>query len=87
MIRKNRRETVEAMLELAELERPVLTGYDDCIIGLDEKSMRVVYSKEKICQALCAFCKTRLEALEFYEFNILPVADGLDIVIVDDMIF
>lgn len=84
---KQRREAINAILENADLTAAVLDGFDDCIIGLAEDNMTVVYSKQRIFQALRKFCKTHLEALDYYEFNVLPVANPLNVVIVDDMIF
>jgi hypothetical protein len=84
---KQRREVVEAILENAEQTAVVLDGFDACIVGLNEDNLAVVYSKQRIFQALRTFCKTHLEALDYYEFNILPVAGCLDAVIVDDTIF
>lgn len=84
---RQRRETVSVILENADATASVLDGFDDCIIGLAEDDMMVVYSKQRIFQALRKFCKTHLEALDYYEFNVLPAAGPLDVVIVDDTIF
>ena len=84
---KQQRETVNTILENAELTAITLDGFDACIIGLAEDNMAIVYSKQRIFKALRKFCKTHLEALDYYEFNVLPVAAPLNVVIVDDMIF
>jgi len=84
---KNNLAVIEDVLTTADESRARLDGYDDCIIGLTESNMRLVYSRARIFKALRKFCKTHLEALDYYEFNVLPVAEGLDVVIVDDMMF
>lgn len=46
-------------------------GFDEAIIGVDSRTMRLVYSKQKILEKLVKEeGMDRLEALEYYEFNI-----------------
>ena len=45
-------------------------GHDNAIIGVDEKTMRLVYSRTKVIAGLVAMEMTYEEAVEFYDFNI-----------------
>ena len=64
-------------------ELPVLIGstqaeikkYEQAIIGQDDASLRVVYSRDKIIDIL-AEEMTPEEAVEFYEYNILGAYMG-----------
>ena len=52
-------------------------GFDSAIIGVDEKSMRLVYSKKKILEILVAEHEMdELEAIEYYDFNIVGAYMG-----------
>jgi hypothetical protein len=46
-------------------------GFDEAIIGVDEASMRLVYSVSK-CISIIEFDQnmTRTEAIEYFEFNV-----------------
>lgn len=50
----------------------VLTGFDDCIVGLCNtfEGTRILYSERKIIESLSKDM-TEEEAIEYYEFNIL----------------
>ena len=64
-------------------ELPILIGstqaeikkYEQAIIGQDDASLRVVYSRDKIIDIL-AEEMTPEEAVEFYEYNILGAYMG-----------
>lgn len=46
-------------------------GLDEAVIGIDSKTMRVIYSKEKIIEILMERDEMeRTEALEYFSFNI-----------------
>ena len=45
-------------------------GLDDAIIGIDEMSMRLVYSVSRVLDILVAGGMDLEEAREYYEFNI-----------------
>lgn len=47
----------------------ILTGYDDAVIGFDEKEFRLIYSVSKIIDILSKNM-TIYDALEYYYFNI-----------------
>ena len=52
----------------------MLDGFDDCIIGITEEfgnGPRILYSKEKILENLMEMGMARIDAQEYYEFNIL----------------
>ena len=52
-----------------EEEILIADGLDKAIIGIDEHSMRLIYSYTKIIQILMDDM-TREEAIEYFEFNI-----------------
>ena len=64
-------------------ELPMLIGstqadikkYEQAIIGQDDASLRIVYSRDKIIDIL-AEEMTHEEAVEFYEYNILGAYMG-----------
>jgi hypothetical protein len=45
-------------------------GFDNCIIGLEAMSMRLIYSKSKIIMQLVSEGLTLEEAFEHFSFNI-----------------
>lgn len=44
--------------------------FDDAIIGVDEKSMKLIYSVKKCIEILKEHEMNTEEALEFFEFNV-----------------
>jgi len=44
-------------------------GFDDAIIGVEERTMRVIYSVQKCIEILCKTMKFD-EAVEHFEFNV-----------------
>jgi hypothetical protein len=84
---EERRQIIEEVLEHADENKPILDGLDAAIIGVSDAGMDIVYSKSKILEVFKGMGMDHAEALEFYEFNTLPVAEQLGIVIVDDTIF
>lgn len=44
-------------------------GFDDAIIGVDESSMRLIYSVKKCIEILCKDMSYE-DALEHFEFNV-----------------
>lgn len=60
------------ILDLAELfpEAILMDGYDDCIVGVLEDQSVVVYSKDKVINKLISESEmSRVEAIEFFNFN------------------
>jgi hypothetical protein len=51
-------------------------GLDDGIIGIEENSMRLVYSKSKVIEILMSEDMTEEDALEHYYFNIVGAYVG-----------
>lgn len=52
-------------------------GFDSAILGVDEYSMRIIYSKKKILEILEAEHEMdELEAIEYYDFNIVGAYMG-----------
>jgi hypothetical protein len=45
-------------------------GLDDAIIGIEESSLRLIYSKKKVINILVKEGLTYMEALEHFGFNI-----------------
>jgi hypothetical protein len=44
-------------------------GFDEALIGIDIKSMRLVYSVSKCIQILCREMN-EVEAIEYFDFNV-----------------
>jgi hypothetical protein len=64
--------TREILDELAE-GAIILSGYDDCIVGVSEEfgnGPRIIYSRKKIIEKLMVGIEYE-EALEFYYYNIV----------------
>lgn len=47
----------------------IINGFNDCIIGLDEKTMRIIYSVKMIIDQLSVEMDS-VGANEYFEFNI-----------------
>jgi len=45
-------------------------GFDDCIIGVEEKTMRLVYSCDKCIDSLVNHGMSYEEAQEYFSFNV-----------------
>lgn len=45
-------------------------GFDDAVIGLDENSMRIIYSVKKCIDILIEDGSTYEDAIEFFNFNV-----------------
>lgn len=58
---------IEAFPEASFL---IADGFDNCIIGLEAMSMRLIYSKSKIVMQLVSEGLTLEEAFEHFSFNI-----------------
>lgn len=48
----------------------VADGFDECIIGVEENTMRLVYSYQKCLEKLIDDGMSFEDAIEFYEFNV-----------------
>lgn len=51
-------------------------GLDDAILGIEENSMRLVYSKSKVIEILMSEDMTEEDALEHYYYNIVGAYVG-----------
>ena len=62
-------------------------GFDSAIIGLDDKSMRLIYSKSLCINILISQGMPEEEALEYFEFNVSSawVGDMTPIWCLDDL--
>jgi hypothetical protein len=45
-------------------------GFDEAVIGIDENSMRLIYSVEKCIDILMKQGMDMTEAVEYFEFNV-----------------
>ena len=48
----------------------IADGFDDAVIGIDEKSMRLIYSVEKCIEILMKQGMDMTEAIEYFEYNV-----------------
>jgi len=62
-------------------------GFDSAIIGLDDRSMRLIYYKSLCINILISQGMTEEEALEYFEFNVSSawVGDMTPIWCLDDL--
>ena len=51
-------------------------GFDDAIIGIDEHSMRLVYSVKKCIEILIKNGYSDEEAYEYFDFNVITAYVG-----------
>ena len=63
-----------------------MDGFDDAVIGIDEHSMRLIYSRSKILEILQKDMSEE-DALEYFEFNIhcAYVGEKTPIICLDDI--
>lgn len=45
-------------------------GFDDAILGIDEPTMRVIYSVKKCLEILMNMGMDDMEAIEYFDFNV-----------------
>tara|TARA_B000000475_G_C15815772_1_gene373567 strand:- start:126 stop:377 length:252 start_codon:yes stop_codon:yes gene_type:complete len=65
-----------------------MDGFDSCIIGLEQTSLKLIYSKKSILEKLIKESNmSELEAIEYYEFNILGCYMGEKTPILCDDLF
>jgi hypothetical protein len=48
----------------------IADGFDDAVIGIDEKSMRLIYSVEKCIEILMKQGMDMTESIEYFEYNV-----------------
>ena len=51
-------------------------GFDDAVIGIDTDSMRLIYSVQKCIEVLKKHGMDEMEAVEYFEFNVLGAYVG-----------
>ena len=62
---------LEKILEQHEDEEILIAdGFDDAVIGIEENSMRLIYSVEKCINILMEQGMDMTEAVEYFEFNV-----------------
>ena len=65
-----------------------MDGFDSCIIGVEQTSLKLIYSKKAILNSLIKESNmSELEAIEYYEFNILGCYMGEKTPILCDDLF
>lgn len=65
-----------------------IDGFDSCIIGMDQINLKLIYSKKSILDVLIKESNmSELEAIEYYEFNILGCYMGEKTPILCDDLF
>ena len=65
-----------------------IDGFDSCIIGIDQINLKLIYSKKSILDVLIKESNmSELEAIEYYEFNILGCYMGEKTPILCDDLF
>lgn len=72
-IRKKIKKTnmLEKILEQHEDEEILIAdGFDDAVIGIEENSMRLIYSVEKCINILMEQGMDMTEAVEYFDFNV-----------------
>jgi hypothetical protein len=63
-------EWIDAFGDLEEEQILTADGFDDAVIGIDEKSLRIIYSVSKCLEILMEQGMSEEEAQEFFEFNV-----------------
>jgi hypothetical protein len=62
---------LEKILEQYEGEEILIAdGFDNAVIGIDESSMRLIYSVEKCINILMEQGMDMTEAVEYFDFNV-----------------
>ena len=51
-------------------------GFDDAVIGIDANSVRLIYSVQKCIEVLKNDGMDEMEAVEYFEFNVLGAYVG-----------
>jgi hypothetical protein len=60
---------IDSIIETYEEEFLIADGFDDAIIGVEESSMKLVYSVSKCISILCTYMNES-DAIEYFEFNV-----------------
>lgn len=62
---------LEKILEQYEDEQILIAdGFDDAVIGIEENTMRLIYSVEKCINILMEQGMDMTEAVEYFDFNV-----------------
>jgi hypothetical protein len=70
MMKMRRKTMIDKILEwFPEDEILKADGFDEAIIGIDEHSMRLIYSISKCIEILCRDMSEE-DAIEYFEFNV-----------------
>jgi hypothetical protein len=64
------------ILQYPEEEFTIATGFDQAIIGVDEVSMRIIYSMAKCVDILIAEGMTEEDAEDHFDYNVAGVYVG-----------
>lgn len=61
----------EQIKENVDIELLTIDGFDNAVIGIDIHSMRLIYSRSKIIQILMEDDMEEIDAIEYFDYNIL----------------
>lgn len=63
---------LDSILESYDGEEFLLAdGFNDAVIGVEESSMRLIYSVSKCIEILISENMTEEDAIEYFEFNVI----------------
>ena len=60
---------IDSIIETYQEDFLIADGFDDAIIGVEESSMKLVYSVSKCVSILCTYMNES-DAIEYFEFNV-----------------
>jgi len=60
---------IDSIIETYEEDFLIADGFDDAIIGVEESSMKLIYSVSKCISILCTYMNES-DAIEYFEFNV-----------------
>ena len=66
-----------------------MDGFDEAIIGVDERSMRLIYSEKKCIEVLMEEGMSDEEAIQYFEFNVKGayIGENTPIICSDNFLF
>lgn len=60
---------IDSIIETYQEDFLIADGFDDAIIGVEESSMKLIYSVSKCISILCTYMNES-DAIEYFEFNV-----------------
>lgn len=69
--------TLEQILEYYEDDQILIAdGFDEAVLGIEESSMRLIYSASKMVDCLIADGMTQEDAIEYLSYNVFGAYVG-----------